>query len=153
MSQKQVIYKGPKRPVDKDNLCINGNVATTQTANTIRTASAAETLVRLVGSVLVASKAGGAQSSVAMAIVILRESVAASTLSYSSGSAIYEPVADVLWSKHVQLQSTTSAMVNFDIDIKAMRKLKKGDRIQFLYIGQHTSYLGISGDITSFYKQ
>ena len=147
---KQFVRKGPKRLVDKAIINVKKTaIGTSQVATILRTAGEAETLVRLVGNIAII--AGANAGFLRMLIALVRDGQVASAISATDAGTLYAPEQDVLWYRNV----ATSGSLDQDIgiDVKGMRKLRKGDTIQFLAIGSAADITDIEGAVTSFYKQ
>lgn len=90
------------------------------------------------------------------AIVILREGVAADTISFSGGASIYQPEQNVLAWGYCNLPPTTSSggpeVRHFEGTTKTMRKLMMGDQIVVITKPSAVHTGNVGGVIQSFCK-
>ena len=143
------VRTGPKRPMEKDITNLLDSINTSMSTSNLHTTAAAETLVRLVGylSWSFLTNAG----SFGLVLVRNRDGAAVSTMTLTAGQAIYEPVGDVLWSG---IFKSAAGVVDYVfVDVKGMRKLRSGDRILLLSIGQAADTVNLAGSFTAFFKQ
>ena len=149
-------YVGPRRPIDKRNINMyTSPVISTQDEQNLFTSTVAETLIRLVGNVVVSpDDAQTVGARVAFAIILAREGSTVSTLSVSDGQVLYEPEQDVLFSLVDFTEDHLTAGKNFPVDVKGQRKMKEGDQIKLINIGSSASNSGrLFANITGFVKQ
>ena len=151
MSQRTV-RAGPKRPIDKALININIDAqGTTQASVQLRNASLAETLVRLVGNISLAGGAGN-QAIASLLIIMQRDGAGISSIVQTNAGSMYQPEQDVLWHKML-VGIFNDEIVQLDIDVKGMRKLKPGDKIMFILDCNIADGFDITGSLTQFYKQ
>ena len=147
---KQFRRVGPKRPIEKQAIVqFAVAIGTTQQLNTLHTAIVAETLVRIIGNI---SFNQGANAGFGGCVLVHnRDGQAISTMSLADGVAIYQPEQDILWAKVFSTESTQ--VFNFDIDVKAMRKLKEGDILSLILLANGADVFDFISQMSMFFKQ
>ena len=156
MGSGVIFVGGSGRPIDKVLPCLNMvNLDSTQQVQDLVTAATACTATGIRWSFDInASHASTAVTSVAWAIVILRDGRTANTLAISAGSNLYEPEQDVLaFGRGTVMQSSSTAgpkSVHFEGDTKTMRKLKIGDKLTFIALGEATNVTELLGTVQVF---
>ena len=142
----------PKRQILKINENIIHAPSALQIAQDLFEATDPVTLVRIVGNVFFA--AAGTGGTVGIAIVIVREGFTPLTISIASSAEIYDRPEDILWSQIGRNPAADTVMViNIPVDVKGMRKLKRGDSIQVLTIASATGAVQVVGNVTIFLKE
>lgn len=150
VDKPQVIYRTPRRPVDKDVIFFSKDaVGTTQVETIVRTSDEAETFNGAIisGQVVTATNAGV----LAIALVYAADG-AAGSLAFTDGSTMISPEQDVLWSDVFEL-SRVQDDARFFANIKTKRKMKRGDKIIMVYKATAADVGDLSGVFTAFYKQ
>ena len=149
MSKK---YFTPKRVILKIMKNFISSFGTGQAAVTLFTATDPVTLVRIVGSNMITGVSVAGTGG--MLIVLVREGFAPLTMNITSGNAIYERPNDVLWGSLYRNPAADANMHIFqEIDVKGMRKLKRGDRIDILNLGSAGNVINSIGSLTLFFKE
>lgn len=161
MSTRTVMFRNPggrsRRPIDKalPNISMTGLVGTQQTQDLV-TPSAPCTVMgfRWAMSFYLDGGATG-DSEISWAIIILRDGNTANTMSKTGGSNLYEPEQDVLaFGRQILMQNTNENESRYNLvgNTKTMRKLKVGDKITFIALGNTNGNTSIRGTVQIFCK-
>ncbi len=157
MSQQRTT---PKRPVDKDLIWIQKNtVGNSQVTTVLRTSEMAETFTGgVISNIVRVIAATEVESRGACAIILLRDGQTISTLTLTDAGKLYSPEQDVLWATPwaFQLPATDLFLgyfTNISERIKTKRKMKKGDQLVYLAIGDVASAVDLTALFTGFYLQ
>lgn len=153
---KRVFTVSAKRPVDKQIIIVNaGGVDNAQTNTTLYTVTFPGTVTGLRWSLTDVNNVTGVTGTIYWAIVVTRESVAASAISFTDGSSMYQPEQNVLAAgAHPIWGGGVSGWVS-EGKTKAMRKLQKGDQLHFISkidASDAVSISTLSGPIQFFIK-
>ncbi len=133
------------RPIDKVLPGISmDSLTNTQVVQDLVTAATACTATGLRWQIQAISTdtADTGQATGAWCIIILRDSRTAQTMSLTAGSNLYEPEQDVLafgrWIMASKGDATGTGPINqmFNGETKTMRKLKIGDKLSFIALGE-----------------
>lgn len=152
-----VVFVRGARPIDKvlPGISMSGLVAA-QTAQDLVTATTACTATGIRWSLTVGgdAAANSALAQGAWAIIILRDGDTAQTMSLTGGSNLYEPEQDVLAFGRWAVRgpgSTTGPNVNmFNGETKTMRKLKIGDKLTLIALGEAVNSVALVGSVQVF---
>ncbi len=143
-----------KRPVDK--LLINvihSALDSTQQTTTLVTATFPCTVVGLRWDLSVITAAGTNPASYGWAIVIVRDGITVSGISFTDGGTFFSPEQDVLAFAHgINPQDNQGTGRHYNGSTKTMRKLMGGDKLMFLSKGQATETSNVTGTIQFFCK-
>lgn len=85
------------------------------------------------------------------AIIVLPQNTTASTINVGSGGSLYDPEQMVLAFGTYGSSSTGDTWV-VEGQTKSMRKLKAGDKLQFIAFGTASQPITVSGTVQFFYK-
>lgn len=151
-----VFVQSGARPIDKvlPGIAMNPLVAAQLdqdlvTAATACTATGIRWSLNVTGTVASAALCEGG-----WAIVILRDGRTANTMSFTGGANLYEPEQDVLafgrWSVKGTTANNGPGSMHFEGDTKTMRKLKIGDKLAFIALGEATNSVEVTGTVQVF---
>ncbi len=142
-----------RRPIDKSLVnVVLASLAATQ-ANTELIAATFPCTITGMRWDLTAIQSGGTGSSNGKwAIVVNRDGLALSTMSLTTGGTLYEPEEDVLAFGSWIMDNNPPEGRSWVGSTKTMRKLKLGDRLQFIAKGVATELTDILGTIQFFCK-
>lgn len=140
-----VFTSSAKRPIDKGLIVVAQIASTTQQETTLLTATFPGTVTGIRWSL--AFNAGAVQGNNGFwAIIIVRDGLAASSLSLTDGASLYEPEQDVLaygvWRGADNDAGTGPAVWQSEGSTKSMRKLMGGDKLLFI-----TKAAAITGEV------
>lgn len=142
---------GPKRQVWKICRNIVAQPTTTQSAQDLYSATDSNINRTLTGLKLEGGANFIGSQSAICAIVRVPETTTALPLSLASGTDVYPVDEHVLWSAYYTGDQDT--FYKIEIDSKAMRKMRPGDKIQFLSVSNGaTSMVNIAFTYTMFLK-
>lgn len=151
-----VFVQSGSRPIDKvlPGILMN-TLAAAQASQDLVTAATACTATGIRWSLNIASDTTvTAFAEGAWAIIILRDGNTANTMSFTGGANLYEPEQDVLAFGRFSVagfSSTTGpASQHFEGDTKTMRKLKIGDKLSLIALGEATNTCKVSGTVQVF---
>lgn len=151
-----VVQQRTRRPIDKQLKKVTMTAGTSQVAITLYTCTYPGTLVGLRWYLSMVNSTAAAITNNQWAIVIVRDGLQASAMSFTDGSDMYTPEANVLAYGGSYLMENTGgagpSMVKDQGSTKAMRKLQAGDLIQFIALSDVVSGAAISGTIQFFIK-
>lgn len=154
-----VVFVRSSRPIDKvlPGVDLTDIVAAQQSQDLV-TASTACTATGIRWSLNACARttadAGNAKG--AWAIIILRDGDTAQTMSLTGGSNLYEPEQDVLAFGRWQVQlkgdatGTGPTCKFFEGETKTMRKLKIGDKLTLIAIGEAGNEVDLTGTVQVF---
>ncbi len=141
-----------KRPIDKSIVVVNQSLATSQVATTLITATFPCTMTGLRWDFVVSGNTTSIMTGY-WAIVLVQDGLAASTLATSDGADLYSPEQNVLAFGSYQSADTDQGngpmSSHHTGSTKSMRKLKNGDKLQFVTIV--TSNAGILDGAVQFF--
>ena len=142
---------GPRRPIDKELVFVKSDsVGTTQDAMTIRTSTVAETYTG--GHITIAhTRQSGGYINIVLAVI--PEGLTVPTVSTTDGESLYQPEEHVVWATTFRSASSSVEEHHRVAKIKAMRKMKNGDRLVLIARGSAASVGNITCVVTAFFKQ
>ncbi len=148
------VKKAARRPIDKELKCIlKAAVDGTQVVTTLKTTTFPCTIVGLRWSLSFAQDAGGGQGQMYWAIVVVPDGVSASTMAFSDAADFYTPEQHVLaFGTFLDNIAAVSTPKTVDGSTKTMRKMKGGDLLQFIAVGEATNTTAINGVVQFFCK-
>ena len=138
-----------RRPIDKDIQFVSGTITNSQTDTSLHNAPDSRTLVRIVGNLMVKS-ISGTDGSWSVLITKQQQNRTPNTMSLSSGSH-YTPESDVLWHGSGTFRESND-LINFQVDVKGMRKMQAGDDIYISFLGSAATIAAINGSLSMFFK-
>ena len=142
------------RPIEKKiwAVPISETIAGTQQDETFFTCTYPVTITGLRWDLSFLATAGTAPATYAWAIVRVPSGSSVETMDYNSGT-FYSDEANVLsWGIGLLCPSDTPDTARYTSSTKAMRKMKGGDTLHFIYVGEATNTVGIAGGIQWFEK-
>jgi len=146
-----------RRPIDKKLVSILKPTVTNvlQTTDLMPAASYPGTITGLRWNLWISNGAGTAQGFGRWAIVVVPAGTTASPITLSDAGSMYDPEQMVLAFGTLAKYTAGTANTGGFPDIgqtKAMRKLKAGDKLQFICLGVATNIVDIAGTVQFFYK-
>jgi len=140
------------RPIDKELKVVGkAGIAATQVETVLKTATFPGTIVGLRWSLSGVQDAGTAPALLQWAIVVVQDGNAASTMAVSDGADMYTPEQDVLAFGSL-ISKVGIEGHNFEGSTKTMRKMKQGDQLIVIMIGEATQTWEFRGVIQFFFK-
>ncbi len=144
------------RPIDKEIKVVNKSITASQQATTLKTTTFPCTVVGLRWNISASTILTSSTSLLYWAIIVVRDGLAASTISTSDAADFYTPEQNVLAygiSAFPDADAGAGSVIqNWSGSSKTMRKLKGGDLLQFIVIGTAASQGGCDGVIQFFCK-
>lgn len=149
VKRRRVTFTGPIRPIDKALINVSDSIDSSQFERTVKTAVAACTVTGIRWTF--GTKSNSNNQEVAIALVLVRDGQSVSTLSFTAGSNLYEPEQDVLMYYH----GGCAALYNNGLvgSTKTMRKLKNGDQLKLIGLGDNATADTLVGTIQLFCKE
>jgi len=145
-----------KRPIDKLLKAVEQTVTTSQVSTDLITATFPCTIVGIRWAFSHTINSTTANSSNYWAIVIVRDGQVASTLAISNAGPFYEPEQDVLAFGHMTVRDADTSqgpgIAHETGSTKTMRKLKGGDKLEVISIGNAVTGAVFRGVIQFFCK-
>lgn len=146
------VSRSTKRPVDKDVVNVKKDaVAGSQVATGLITAAYPCTATGIRWDLCAAQDAGSGTCSGTWAIIHLPDSNTASTISLTDTSTVYSPEQHVLAFGRWCIVAGSNT-VHWNGSTKTMRKLKVGDKVNFIALGVATNTTALRGAIQIFCK-
>lgn len=141
-----------KRPIDKSLISIAKNsVDASQVQTILITATFPCTIVGLRWSLSFTQDGGTGDAGLQWAVVVVRDGNTADTMSGADAASFYNPEQDVL-AFGVGAIDNHGNVVTFDGNTKTMRKLKGGDQLIFIQLGNATDTTRSRGVVQFFCK-
>ncbi len=151
-----VVERRQRRPIDKKLVVINQTSSTTQVVTTLLTVTFPITLTGLRWMISWNIVATTATQTMCWAIVVVRDGLAANTMSSADGTDFYTPESDVLMFGVMTLSDTdlTNGPSNRSIEgsTKTMRKMQGGDALQFISLTNVVNGATVDGIVQFFQK-
>lgn len=149
----QPAVRRSRRPIDKKltNVVLANVVASQQGVDLYAAASFPGTITGLRWSLTYTAGTMTGYGHLRWAIVVVPQNTTASTLSVGNGSSMYDPEQMVLAFGSFG-SSVTGDSWGQEGQTKSMRKLKAGDKLQFIVFGTASQPITVSGTVQFFYK-
>ena len=146
----RIIARTPKRETDRTIMNqASRSIGTTQAADDLWEETEKSTPYRIVGNIMLSKD----QSSGNLTLMIVRSPGGTSLISDIRTSSLDGALArSVLWHRIVRWDSDDLETVMLDIDVKGMRKLRKGDKIQLLSKASVAAAATMSALLSTFRK-
>ncbi len=152
--QNVPLVQGSRRPTDKELIYVNQTVTTSNVATTLKTTTFPCTVVGLRWNMAIRVATTG-NTFVNWIIVVVKDGNSANTISQSNGADMYTPEQNVMAFGTIALQGSaqeSAEAFQFQGQTKTMRKLKQGDLLQFISLGDVVSGALIQGVVQFFCK-
>ncbi len=148
------VFRGGKRPVTKSMVTIAKNTVSAQVSTALFTATFPCTAQGFRIDMEVTQDAGANPGSFGWAIVLVREGNSAKTMVITDAGAFYAPEENVvMFGSGIGGGGADTAISTFrQLNTKTMRKMKGGDQLHFLAIGEATNTSAFQGVIQFFCK-
>lgn len=155
-TQAVVIQSRQVRPIDKELKYVNQTCTNSQTSSTLKTTTFPCTVVGLRWSLSFVTNLTTGSPTINWALVVVRDGLSASTLAISDAADFYTPEQQCLAfgvAHLADIDGTTGPRIQrFEGSTKTMRKLKQGDVMQLICLGDTASTGTLKGVVQFFCK-
>lgn len=145
-----------RRPIDKELKTVLQSITNSATTTTLKTVTFPGTVVGLRWNLSFVNIITTTDPVVAWAIVLIQDGESANTPSLSDGADFYTPEQNVLAHGITFLAdkdaTTGPSVVNFEGSTRAMRKMKQGDVLQLVGMGNTANCATLMGVVQFFFK-
>ncbi len=151
------LIRGSRRPTDKELIFVSQTVTTSNVVTSMKTATFPCTLVGLRWNMVCNGIITTASSTISWIIVLVHDGNTANTISQSNGADMYTPENDVMAFGTIQVQDADLSAggpvaVHFEGNTKTMRKMRQGDILQFVTLGENANCATLRGTVQFFCK-
>lgn len=147
-------FRAPRRPIDKELKVVNSQVTNSVVTTTLKTTTFPCTVVGLRWDVMFTND-NAAEAEAGWAVVVVQDGDSANTPALSDGADFYTPEQNVLAFGAMALDADGAGQENtmhFSGSTKTMRKLKQGDVLQFITMGNVAASITYFGIVQFFCK-
>ncbi len=148
----KIVMRGPKRTILRTRRQIFHSVSQIDSVKTIHTSSDPETLVRVVMKLCHVHGAVGGNDQVSWDIVVLRQASTHDAVLIGE-IADRQPGIDEIYADQILAKQNSTFTIVKELDIKAMRKLRPGDRLVLRLVGVNADSGQVAGVIDAWFKQ
>ena len=148
--------RAPKRAILKETEVNSLSVGTTQSSNTLgEVTTIGRTLVRIVGNLVYNNTGVGTGASVVFVIAKVDDGDSSLAVSFANDSEVYPKPAAVLYHGIIRanVASEGALMLYIPVDVKGMRKMKKGDKLDLIVDGSQAASGVLGSSLSLFYKE